>query len=86
VLQRHGVQVLHRLGTSDLDGFEPFGWRDGISQPLVEGLGKTGPESLTVKAGEFVLGYPNEYGLLTGHPPLGRNGSPRLPAAGTGRP
>jgi Dyp-type peroxidase family len=75
VLHRHGVQVLHRLGTSDLDGFEPFGWRDGVSQPLVEGLGKTGPENLTVKAGEFVLGYPNEYGLLTGHPPLGRNGS-----------
>ena len=41
---------LHRLGTSDLDGFEPFGWRDGVSQPLVEGLGKTGPENLTVKA------------------------------------
>ena len=69
------MKDLHRLGTSDLDGFEPFGWRDGVSQPLVEGLGKTGPENLTVKAGEFVLGYPNEYGLLTGHPPLGRNGS-----------
>ena len=72
---RHGVQVLRRLGTSDLDGFEPFGFRDGVSQPLVEGLGKTGPEELTVKAGEFVLGYPNEYGRLTDHPPIGRNGS-----------
>ena len=75
LLRRHGVRELHRLGTSDLDGFEPFGWRDGVSQPLVEGLGKSGPENLTVKAGEFVLGYPNEYGRLTGHPPLGRNGS-----------
>ena len=25
------------------DGYEPFGFRDGISQPLVEGLSKTGP-------------------------------------------
>ena len=38
-----GLAVPHRLGTSDLDGFEPFGFRDGISQPLVEGLSKTGP-------------------------------------------
>ncbi|HET9324031.1 MAG TPA: Dyp-type peroxidase [Gaiellaceae bacterium] len=75
LLRRHGVQVLRRLGTSDLDGIEPFGFRDGISQPLVEGLGKTGPPQLTVKAGEFVLGYPNEYGLVTDHPPIGRNGS-----------
>lgn len=75
LLQRHGVQVHRRLDTSDLDGFEPFGFRDGISQPLVEGLGKTGPAALTVKAGEFVLGYPNEYGLWTDHPPIGRNGS-----------
>lgn len=73
--RRHGVHDVHRLGTSDLDGFEPFGWRDGVSQPLVEGLGKTGPASLTVKAGEFVLGYPNEYGRVTDHPALGRNGS-----------
>jgi Dyp-type peroxidase family len=75
LLRRHGVQVIRRLGTSDLDGFEPFGFRDGVSQPLVEGLGKTGPEELTVKAGEFVLGYPNEYGRVTDHPPFGRNGS-----------
>jgi hypothetical protein len=28
--RRHGVHDVHRLGTSDLDGFEPFGWRDGV--------------------------------------------------------
>lgn len=75
LLRRHGVRLVQRLGTSDLDGFEPFGFRDGVSQPLVEGLGKRGAEALTVKAGEFVLGYPNEYGRLTPHPPVGRNGS-----------
>ncbi|MDQ3777964.1 MAG: peroxidase, partial [Actinomycetota bacterium] len=74
-LNRHGVGVVRRLETNDLDGFEPFGFRDGVSQPLVEGLGKHGRAEFTVRAGEFVLGYPNEYGRLTDHPPLGRNGS-----------
>ena len=87
LLRRHGVRELHRLGTSDLDGFEPFGWRDGVSQPLVEGLGKSGPENLTVKAGEFVLGYSNEYGPTHRPPPArAQRQLSRLPPAGTGRP
>jgi Dyp-type peroxidase family len=69
-LKAAGLAVLHRLATSDLDDFEPFGFRDGISQPFVEGLSKTGPAETTVRAGEFVLGYPNEYGLYTGRPLL----------------
>ncbi len=75
VLGGHGGRVVRRLETNDLDGFEPFGFRDGVSQPLIEGLGKTGPREFTLRAGEFVLGYPNEYGHLTDHPALGRNGS-----------
>jgi Dyp-type peroxidase family len=63
-----GFDVAHRLDTSDLDGFEPFGFRDGVSQPIVDGLSKTGPPEVTVKAGEFVLGYENEYGLYTDRP------------------
>ncbi|MFF4403167.1 Dyp-type peroxidase [Streptomyces sp. NPDC001262] len=60
-----------RLGTAELSGREPFGFRDGISQPLVEGLSKTGTGGeQVVRAGEFVLGYPNEYGLLTDRPLL----------------
>ena len=31
-----------RSDTSDLDGYEQFGFRDGISQPIVEGLSKAG--------------------------------------------
>ncbi|AKJ14711.1 peroxidase [Streptomyces incarnatus] len=66
-----------RLGTAELIGREPFGFRDGISQPLIEGLPKataagdrgTDGEQV-VRAGEFVLGYPNEYGLLTDRPLL----------------
>lgn len=47
---------------------EHFGFRDAISEPLIEGLGKSGPPATTVKAGEFILGYPNEYDLLTERP------------------
>jgi Dyp-type peroxidase family len=88
-LGRGGLVLRHRLGTSDLDDFEPFGFRDGISQPFVEGLSKAGPREQTVRAGEFVLGYPNEYGLVTGRPLLDAKSDPAgvLPrdADGSGR-
>ena len=76
-----GLQLVRELATSNLRGQEPFGFRDGISQPLVEGLSKKGPAATTLRFGEFVLGYPNEYGRLTdqaqldGAPEVGRNGS-----------
>jgi len=76
-----GVRAIRTLGTSDLQGYEPFGFRDGISQPIVEGLSKKGPPAQTVRFGEFVLGYPNEHGrytddlLLERSPELGRNGT-----------
>lgn len=69
-LSRAGLSVLLRLDTSHVGGTEHFGFRDGISQPIVEGLSKTGPEANTVRNGEFVLGYPNEYGLYTDRPTL----------------
>jgi Dyp-type peroxidase family len=74
-----GVEVQRKLDTSNLDGFEPFGFRDGISQPFVEGLSKSGPAGQTVRVGEFVLGYVNEHGHVTDEPlvadGIGRNGS-----------
>jgi Dyp-type peroxidase family len=73
-----GVRVIGRLETSDLQGQEPFGFRDGISQPLVEGLSRKGPSETTVGFGEFVLGYPNEYGRYTERPLL----EPRADPAG----
>ena len=69
-----GFSLVRRLGTAALDGFEPFGFRDGISQPFVEGLGKSGPREQTVRAGEFLLGYENEYSQTIDEPLL-RNGS-----------
>jgi Dyp-type peroxidase family len=59
---------------------EPFGFRDGINHPAVEGSGVPGtdPHETPLKAGEFVLGYRDEMGGLSPMPEpevLGRNGS-----------
>lgn len=62
------------------DHKEPFGFRDGISHPAIEGSGVAGdnPFDPPLKAGELVLGYPDEMGGLPPQPApevLGRNGS-----------
>ncbi|MFY9663620.1 MAG: Dyp-type peroxidase [Candidatus Cybelea sp.] len=59
---------------------EPFGFKDGISHPAIEasGIPGTNPHEVPLKAGEFVLGYPDEYGGIPPVPQpeiLGRNGS-----------
>jgi Dyp-type peroxidase family len=74
-----GVQMLSHQDFG-ATGFNVFGYRDGFSQPVVEG---SGAESLPgdgrpIKAGEFVLGYPSETGQPLGMPcpdVLGRNGT-----------
>ncbi|GIG00987.1 Dyp-type peroxidase [Catellatospora citrea] len=68
-------QNCHALPTET----EPFGYRDGISHPAVEGSGIAGSNPLEkpLAAGEFVLGYPDELGGVQTTTPdvLGRNGS-----------
>src|SRR6266850_1347701 len=58
---------------------EPFGFRDGISHPAIEGSGipGTNPSERPLKAGEFVLGYTDEMGGVQRTEPelLGRNGT-----------
>ena len=58
---------------------EPFGFRDGISHPAIEGSGIPGsnPKEHPLKAGEFVLGYSDELGGVQKTDPelLGRNGT-----------
>ena len=58
---------------------EPFGFRDGISHPAIEGSGipGTNPREQPAKAGEFVLGYPDELGGVQKTEPevLGKNGT-----------
>jgi deferrochelatase/peroxidase EfeB len=64
------------LGTSNLDGDEPFGFADGISQPQIDWEQQlqrpcTQLQYTNVVAlGEFLLGYPNEYGKITDRPLL----------------
>src|SRR6266566_4822455 len=63
-----GLTEVLKLDTVDLGNKEHFGFHDGISQPVMEGLPQTETPMNTIKAGEFVLGYPNEYGLYTDRP------------------
>ncbi|WP_454792782.1 Dyp-type peroxidase [Mycolicibacterium lutetiense] len=64
-----GLHIVRRLDSLTLPGRkEHFGFRDGISQPLIDGYDEGGPAGNTVAAGEFVLGYPNAYGQYTDRP------------------
>lgn len=67
-LSHRGLRVVH-LQRAVWAEREPFGFRDGISQPAVAGFPETeGPrlhaEDTPVETGEFLLGYRNEYGEL----------------------
>ncbi len=86
-----GISGTVRLSTERLpDDKEHFGFRDGVSQPLMAGLEK--PESRrtgtaaepspefqanVIQPGEFILGYTNEYGKIPFSPkvkPVSGNG------------
>jgi Dyp-type peroxidase family len=76
-----GVEVIYCQDAYMLPtGREAFGFKDGISNPAVEGSGIAGtnPQEQPLKAGEFVLGYLDETGVLPPMPQpdvLGRNGT-----------
>lgn len=76
-----GVTPIWRLDCHVLpDEKEAFGFRDGISQPAIEGSGIPGANlhEAPLKAGEFFLGYPSETGDMAPAPQpevLGRNGT-----------
>jgi deferrochelatase/peroxidase EfeB len=79
-----GVKALSVL---DLNASPPFnyahdhfGYRDRLSQPVIEGSGEepTPGSGAPLKAGEFILGYPDEFGVTAVSPQpeaLARNGS-----------
>jgi Dyp-type peroxidase family len=83
-------QLLHCLNTSNLGDKEPFGFKDGISQPTIDWEQHRQFDNdnqsdycnrLTV--GEFLLGYRNEYGKYTDRPLLDATADPHallLPA------
>jgi Dyp-type peroxidase family len=64
------------LRTSNLDGDEPFGFADGISQPQIDWDQQRQTPCIQleytniVALGEFLLGYRNEYGKITDRPLL----------------
>jgi len=82
--------LMYRLSTIDMGGVEPFGFADGLSQPEIDWdrmLPAMDQQQLSYRnlscLGEFVLGYPNEYGLYTPRPLLDAQHDPHgsLPRA-----
>ena len=66
---RCGLRLIEPLDSITLPGRkEHFGFRDGISQPDIEGYSSGSAPGNTIAAGEFVLGYLNAYGQYTDRP------------------
>jgi len=84
IARSDGVEVISALDVGAIPPFgyahDHFGYRDQLSQPVIEGTGETptpgsGPP---LKPGEFILGYPDEKGPAINLPQpeiLSRNGS-----------
>lgn len=75
-----GIEAVWRQDCHALpDDKEPFGFKDGISHPAIEGSGipGTNPQEAPLRAGEFVIGYRDEMnGLQKTNPEiLGKNGT-----------
>jgi deferrochelatase/peroxidase EfeB len=72
-----GLSEILVLADSDMGGHEPFGFVDGISQPTFDWdrarmPGTKSDQNYTnhLALGELLLGYRNEYGLMTDRPLL----------------
>lgn len=76
-------EVVNKIESIALEGQkEHFGFKDGISQPVIRGLGRTSSKNNYANPGEFILGYQNDYGKFPHSPKLqkdafdfGKNGS-----------
>ncbi len=68
LLSKHGARLISeqecKVERNDLDvPIEPFGYADGISQPIIKGTGKAQGSDQTdqlIAPGEFLCGYPDE--------------------------
>jgi Dyp-type peroxidase family len=74
------ISVVYRMEFGELpEGRNPFGFKDGLHNPHVEGSEAAGGGAeASVKAGEFVMGYPDENGQIADVPiplELRRNGT-----------
>jgi deferrochelatase/peroxidase EfeB len=67
-------EIIEFLSTCDMGGVEPFGFKDGVSQPALDWHRKRqgGRDEMDygnlAALGEFLLGYLNEYGRYTDRP------------------
>jgi Dyp-type peroxidase family len=82
-LDEYGLVELKTLDTSVLyKRKEHFGFQDGISQPTIKGLSREDVPENMITAGEFILGYKNEYNQYTPTPlAADANASKILPRA-----
>ncbi len=65
----NGLQETKYLDGKTLpENKEHFGFRDGISQPVIKGSGRVGSPDNTVNPGEFILGYKNNYNVYPDSP------------------
>jgi deferrochelatase/peroxidase EfeB len=75
-------EIAFTLETSNMENHEPFGFRDGVSEPEYDWKRAQAAESDTitytneVALGELLLGYPNEYGKYTDRPLLQTSDDP----------
>lgn len=75
--EEHGLREIYQQHSNRVGDREAFGFHDGISQPGIEGSyipPKPGQD--VVKAGEFILGYTNEYDMLPPSPTLAAKDDP----------
>jgi Dyp-type peroxidase family len=79
LLKNHGGKVQTQLDCApafpdkERIDFEHFGFRDGISQPAMRGIGRSTrglPERDIVEPGEFIIGYKNNSGYYPMSPTL----------------
>ncbi len=70
--------IMSKVG-SETFSTEPFGFKDGISQPIIRGARpkrETDNKLHLVEAGEFILGYPDNRGKIPNAPTIQPNRDP----------
>ncbi len=77
LLENYGGSLIHQLDCAPANPekpeFEHFGYRDGISQPVIRGTGRSArgvPARDILEPGEFILGYKNGGGFFPPSPVL----------------
>jgi Dyp-type peroxidase family len=73
-----GLRIVNEQGGSRPPGQqEPFGFHDGVSDPIVQGLpGHPTPNQWVIKTGDFVLGYTDEYDVYSPSPVVRKEEDP----------